>query len=56
LTKLYHPDNIGSGDIDKFREVNEAWKRLQEMGSGAFGAVKKGFTHKSLFEIVQKRR
>ena len=54
LSKKYHPDNMETGDGEKFREINKAWKELSEYGSSAFGKVRKAWTHKTLFSV--KRR
>lgn len=48
LVKKYHPD-ISSGDVRKFREVQEAWKLLKSQGSKAFGRKVGKLTHKTLF-------
>ncbi|MGV3076349.1 J domain-containing protein [Clostridium baratii] len=48
LVKKYHPDK-SSGDVRKFREVQEAWKLLKSQGSKAFGRKVGKLTHKTLF-------
>jgi curved DNA-binding protein CbpA len=50
LSKLYHPDNLETGDISKFREVSEAWKELQLYGFYEDTGSK--WTHSTLFKII----
>ena len=51
---MYHPDNLKTGDAEKFREVNEAWKKLQEYGFNEVEDV--CWTHSTLFKIKTIRR
>lgn len=44
LCKRYHPDGT-EGDINKFREIQEAWESLKNMGTKAFGNEEKLVTH-----------
>ena len=54
LSKLYHPDNPSTGDAEKFREISEAWKKLQEYGfTECNDSV---WTHATLFKIKTSRR
>ena len=48
LVKKYHPD-ISSGNVAKFREIQEAWKFLKSQGSKAFGRKVGKLTHNTLF-------
>ena len=51
LCKKYHPDNSVTGDIEKFRKVNEAWKKLKELG---FSTEKGIWCRKTLFTMERK--
>lgn len=57
LCKVYHPDNISTGNDAKFLEVNKAYK---DITSGKWGDLKpkKGgaymWRHKSLFNIYKE--
>lgn len=46
LSRLYHPDN--GGDPDKFHEVQEAWKMLENVTV----VERSGLVHKTLFSFV----
>jgi hypothetical protein len=37
LSKAYHPDNLQSGDIDLFKQLNEARKRAKAWVTGDYG-------------------
>ncbi len=54
LSRMYHPDNLKTGDGDKFRKINEAWKKLQEYGFNDVEDV--CWTHSTLFKIKTIRR
>lgn len=53
LCKMYHPDNLKTGDRDKLEDVLKAWKLLQEIG---FKGEKEYWGHKTLFSLKVKRR
>ncbi len=49
LSKEYHPD-MQSGDIEKFREVNEAYKSLQNyLSDYRYGVNEEDFYHQKPF-------
>lgn len=48
LIKIYHPDKP-TGDVVKFREVQEAWRFLDSQGDKAFNHKVRKRTHKTLF-------
>ena len=49
LVKKYHPDG-SNGDVNKFREIHLAWKKLQSLGGKAFNRGG-SLTHISLFKF-----
>lgn len=53
LCKMYHPDNMKTGDREKLEEVLQAWKVLQDIG---FKQEKEYLGHKTLFSLKLKRR
>lgn len=53
LSKLYHPDVIGTGDSQKFQEVSEAWE-LFKSGTFTYNEPEVLWSHKTLFSF--KRR
>lgn len=52
LCKIYHPDNIRTGNSEKFKEVLEAWKKLQEIG---FNHIDYIWSHETLFKLKRRR-
>lgn len=50
LLKKYHPDNIDTGDQEKFLELQKAWKDLKSR-SNSFG-LKGTVTHKTVFKFT----
>lgn len=54
LSRLYHPDNLETGDAEKFREISEAWKQLQEYGFCEDNSPI--WTHSTLFKIKSVNR
>lgn len=55
LVKVYHPDNIETGDIQKFREVSKAWKFIQENHTDKLNRSKEYmWRHKTLFKIYKE--
>lgn len=53
LCKMYHPDNLKTGDRDKFEAVLQAWNTIQEVG---FKGKEEYWGHKTLFSLKLKRR
>lgn len=62
LSRQYHPDIVGDGQVEMFKEVTEAYKYLKE---GAYeketgGGIPKDFfgnnmfTHDSIFRVLYK--
>lgn len=54
LSKRYHPDNLVTGDEEKFKEVNEAWMKIQEYGFDSRLKSDILWRHKTLFSVVRK--
>lgn len=52
LCKIYHPDNLKTGDRDKLEEVLKAWEMLQEMGFSNTNTI---WGHKTLFSIKRRK-
>ena len=51
LCKEYHPD-MSNGDVDKFREVNEAWEFINTHSKPE---EKNGYwSHKTLFTVERR--
>lgn len=51
LSKKYHPDMVGSGHSEKFKEIKEAYEYLSSSASGG-GAVL--YTHGSIFTVIRR--
>lgn len=54
LCKRYHPDNIVTGNSEKFQEVYTAWKELISR-ENAFGLSGTMITHKTLFKVKRRK-
>lgn len=49
LSRVYHPDNLETGNAEKFLEISEAWKYIQK---NPLPVKKKAFwRHKTLFTL-----
>lgn len=56
LSKIYHPDNIETGNVKRFKEIKEAWEYISKNGSQlpkSINSHKKTFTHVTLFHIKE---
>lgn len=52
LCRKYHPDNLKTGNNDKFMEINEAWKYLESHSNMAFrSGITKCWHHKTTFTV-----
>lgn len=56
LSKIYHPDNVVTGNEEKFKEIKDAWTYINSYHTDAKGSqsssTKSGtFVHKTLFNI-----
>lgn len=51
LSKMYHPDNLKTGNREKFSEVLDAWEYLDSQGDKAFGNKSSSWSHVTLFNI-----
>lgn len=55
LCKIYHPDNSETGDMAKFKEINDAWKFINGFSgvqnSTPVKRVQRRWTHRSLFDV-----
>ena len=51
LCRMYHPDNTETGDASKFKEINDAWKVLQIVGTQSTVKIQRRWTHNNLFDI-----
>lgn len=52
LSRVYHPDNLKTGNADKFREISEAWNYIQK---NPIPVKQKVFwRHKTLFKLKKE--
>ena len=54
LSKIYHPDNIKTGNEVKFKQINDAWSYIEKYHNDTNfkNVVNNGrFTHVTLFKI-----
>ena len=52
LSRVYHPDNLKTGNADKFREISEAWNYIQK---NPISVKQKVFwRHKTLFKLKKE--
>jgi len=55
LSKLYHPDNLKTGDSAKFQAINKAWNYINSNHKNPTISHQKGvWRHKSLFTIYKE--
>lgn len=57
LSRIYHPDNLDTGNADKFKEICDAWTAI-EKGNYSIplvtnNKVKKTYCHKTIFTIKE---
>lgn len=53
LSKLYHPDNLTTGNLDKFREIKSAWEYINKYHKNA-SADNGLWRHKTLFKLYKE--
>ena len=51
LCKIYHPDVIGTGDVSKFREIQEAWDLINSSVSNSEISY---WSHKTIFSVERR--
>ena len=52
LCRKYHPDNVKTGNSERFMEINKAWKCLEGNSGVAFGvSSQKYWRHKTTFTV-----
>ena len=52
LSRIYHPDNLQTGNVDKFREISEAWNFIHK---NPMPVKQKVFwRHKTLFKLKKE--
>lgn len=51
LSRKYHPDNLETGNAEKFQAINKAWKEIEKNHAGFFSEGKVNYIHKTLFTI-----
>lgn len=52
LCKIYHPDNLKTGDREKLDQVVEAWKIIEELGLDGVNEI---WGHKTLFSLKRRK-
>lgn len=60
LSKKYHPDNLITGDAEKFQEVNKAWEYIQSLSPQGTGTKKSGkltdvLSFKTIFQVKRRK-
>lgn len=53
LSKIYHPDNVSSGDARKFQEIKKAWEYIDKHHKDGISGNKQ-WVHKTLFTISKE--
>lgn len=56
LSKMYHPDNLETGDSAKFQEINKAWNYINSNHKTPSFGHQRGvlWRHKTLFTIFKE--
>lgn len=51
LSRMYHPDNPKTGDSEKFREIEKAWRVIEENHIDNKDSHHAMWRHKTLFKV-----
>lgn len=55
LSKIYHPDNLNTGDSVKFQQINQAWNYINCNHKSPSISHQQGvWRHKTLFTIYKE--
>lgn len=59
LSKKYHPDNLVTGDSEKFQEVNKAWEYIQSFSPNTkvkkSGRLTDVLSFKTIFQVKRRK-